>query len=264
MRKEFKKFKRIKKRGSFLKNRLFLFGVGIIASVECFFYVIVFFPFIQIQDVKVEGNKEISENQIKGIVIERLWGKFFFLPTASIFLTNTHGMQDALLKVIPELESADIQRRFPNSLIVVVRERVASAIWCQEFSCVEIDREGIAFKRVESALEGIMIYGQGQPIDLKETAVKKEVLDAILEFAKEAKRQSLFFHGELSFEIISNSEIHAHTGEGWDVYFTNTQDLSWQNTKLQTVLKNKILPERRKDLEYIDVRFGDQAYLKYH
>ena len=125
-----------------------------------------------------------------------------------------------------------------------------------------MDKDGFAFKKAESSPEDIIVDGQERSMDLKETVLEKDVLDAIVSFAKEAKRRSIFLQDGLSFEIMSENQIHARTGEGWSVYFTHTEDLSWQITKLQTVLENKIPLERRKKLEYIDVRFGDQAYFK--
>lgn len=262
MRKEFKKLKKIKKRGSFVKNRFFLFGVGIALCIELLFYGIVLSPFFQIQEVRAEGNEEVSEDNIKDVVLERLWGKFLFFPTASFLFVDTQEIEHALLDAVPELESVSVQREFPNMLIVTVQEREVVALLCQELHCVAVDEGGIAFKETDPSPESIQIYG-GQSLSLKETVIKKDVLAAILNFAKEAARHSLFLQGELSFEIVSENRVHAHTKEGWSVYFTHTQDLSWQVTKLQSVLENKILPEKRRKLEYIDVRFGDQAYFKY-
>ncbi len=238
-------------------------GVSIAAFTELLLYLVVLLPLFQIQEVRVEGNTEVSENKIKSVVLQDLWKRFLFFPTASIVLIHTRGMQDALLGAIPGLETVSIQRKFPNILTVVVQERRVVALRCQELYCVAIDKEGVAFKEADPSLESITIYGQGQSLNLRETVVKKDVLGVILDFAKEVKRRSLFLQGELSFEIVSENQIHAYTGEGWSVYFTHTQPLSWQVTKLQTVLENKVSPEKRRKLEYIDVRFGDQAYVKY-
>jgi hypothetical protein len=274
MRKEFRKLKKIKKKQSFLKNRFFLFGVAVVVCAELLLYGVVLLPFIQVQEVRVEGNEGVSENSIRSVALDRLWGKFFFFPTASIFLVDTPGIQRALLEAIPELESARTQRKFPNTLIIAAQERSVVAFLCQpphlsissggqELYCVAIDSRGIAFKEVKASPENIIIYAQGQSLNLREAVVKQDILNVILEFAREAEHRSLFMRGELSFEIVSESQIHARTQEGWSVYFMHTEDLSWQITKLQTVLENKIPSEKRKKLDYIDVRFGDQAYFKY-
>lgn len=263
MRKAFRKITKIKRKESFLKNRFFLLGVGLAALADLLLYAIVLAPFFQVQEVWVQGNAEVSEYAVKSVVLDRLWEQVLFLPTSSIFLIDEKSIKHDLLEAIPELEAARIQRNFPSALTVAVRERNRAAVWCQESYCVAIDSSGIAFQRTEPLAEDIVIRGAEQPLNLKEEVVEKDILDAVLYFAKEVKRRSLVADGALSFEIIPDSQIQAHTGEGWSVIFTNTQDLSWQIAKLQTVLENKIPFEKRKKLEYIDVRFGNQAYFKY-
>ncbi|OHA67880.1 MAG: hypothetical protein A3C82_00470 [Candidatus Wildermuthbacteria bacterium RIFCSPHIGHO2_02_FULL_47_12] len=261
--------KKVKKQQTFLKNRFFLFGVGAALCAELLLYGIAFFPLVQIHAVQVEGNKEVSKNVIEGFIFERLWRTFLLAPTASIFLADTQSMQSALVRAIPELETVHIQRKFPDILTIAVQERGVAALWCwpaqegQESYCAALDKQGMAFKKADPLLGGIKIYGQGQALNLREVAVKPDVLEAIAYFAREAKRRSLFLQEELSFEIVSENQINVHTGEEWSVYFTHTQDFSWQVTKLQSVLEGKIPPEKRKKLEYIDVRFGNQAYFKY-
>ncbi|MBI2452767.1 MAG: hypothetical protein HYV55_00870 [Parcubacteria group bacterium] len=56
--------------------------------------------------------------------------------------------------------------------------------------------------------------------------------------------------------------ISAHMTEGWEIYFTHEEDRSWQETKLKEVLEKQIPQEKRSRLQYIDVRFGNQAYIK--
>ena len=56
--------------------------------------------------------------------------------------------------------------------------------------------------------------------------------------------------------------VSAHMTEGWEIYFTQEEDRSWQETKLREVLEKQIPQEKRSRLQYIDVRFGNQAYVK--
>lgn len=269
MKKAFRKLTKIKRKESFLKNRFFLLGVGLVAFADLLLYVVVLAPFFQVQEVWVQGNAAVSEYAVKSVVLDRLWKQVLFLPTSSIFLIDANSMEHDLLEVIPELEGVQIQRNFPSALTVAVRERNRVAVWClpaqagQESGCVALDRKGIAFQKAEPLAEDIVITGAERLLDLKTEIIAQDVLDAVLYFTKEVKRRSLAPEAELSFEIISDSQINAHTSQGWDVIFTNTQDLPWQAAKLQAVLENKIPLEKRKRLEYIDVRFGDQAYFKY-
>ena len=266
MRKEFRKTRRIKKKESILKSKFFWLGVGIIALAELFFYIIVLSPFLQIREVRVEGNVGVSEGEIQGIVLQDLWGRFFFFPTSSILLADTQGMRDDLLNTLVELETVSIHRRFPNILSVSVQEKRTVALWCEESGCFELDKNGTAFKRTDPSPDFPIIDSMGEVSgNLGEAIVANNTLSVILDFSKEIKRRFMLGNEASinSFGIISENQIEASISEGWSIYFTKTQDLSWQIAKLQAVLENKVSPEKRRRLEYIDVRFGDQAYIKY-
>ena len=61
--------------------------------------------------------------------------------------------------------------------------------------------------------------------------------------------------------LVSNSRFNAKTQEGWEIYFNPKENLDWQLTELALVLKQKIPPDERKNLEYIDLRFN-KVYIK--
>ena len=63
--------------------------------------------------------------------------------------------------------------------------------------------------------------------------------------------------------IVSDEKLTGLTTEDWEVYFNLQKDIEWQLTKLRAVLEEKIPPEKRKDLEYIELRFGNFAPFKY-
>lgn len=257
---------RIKKKWSILKSGFFWLGVGVAALAELLLYLIVLSPFLQIQEVRVEGNAEVSEDKIQGIISQDLWGKFLFFPTSSILLADTRSMRDDLLNTLVELETVSIRRRFPNILDVSVREKRTVALWCEESGCLALDKNGTAFKRADPSQDFPVIDSLGEtPGDIGETVVAEDALLAVLDFSREMRLRPLLGDeaSVSSFGIVSENQIEASISEGWSIYFTKTQDLSWQIAKLQAVLENKVSPEKRERLEYVDVRFGDQAYLKY-
>jgi len=54
--------------------------------------------------------------------------------------------------------------------------------------------------------------------------------------------------------------LDAETTEGWTVRFNLKGDLDWQVTELRLALEKQISPEKRKSLEYIDLRFSRVYY----
>ena len=63
--------------------------------------------------------------------------------------------------------------------------------------------------------------------------------------------------------IIFSEHLNVKTSEDWEVYLNPQEDINWQLTKLGAVLEEEIPLEKRKDLEYIELRFGNFAPYKY-
>ena len=63
-------------------------------------------------------------------------------------------------------------------------------------------------------------------------------------------------------EIVNQQRVNIRTLEGWEVYFNLEDGVSQQIFNLDIVLKEKISPEERENLEYVDLRFGNQIYYK--
>ena len=63
--------------------------------------------------------------------------------------------------------------------------------------------------------------------------------------------------------IVSDERINVTTIDDWDIYFDQKKDLDWQITKLKVNLEKNIPPERKGELEYIELRFGNLAPFKY-
>ncbi|TSC55517.1 MAG: hypothetical protein Greene041639_574, partial [Parcubacteria group bacterium Greene0416_39] len=173
-------------------------------------------------------------------------------------------------------------------LVFRVLERKKAAQWCSsKGSCFALDRQGVIFRSDDSL--GFM---RVLPSDSQEPALGGRVLEAsllstLLEFQKRVEQIDLLKQANirvlssgivsnarvsfslqanirvLSSGIVSNARVSFSLSEGWKIFFNPEESLDWQITKLRLVLEKKIPAEKRGSLEYIDVRFGNQAYLKY-
>jgi hypothetical protein len=63
--------------------------------------------------------------------------------------------------------------------------------------------------------------------------------------------------------IISEEELHFQTQDNWEIFINPQKDIDWQLTKLKEALEEAIPKEKVKNLEYIDLRFGNFAFPKY-
>jgi len=162
------RFKRKKKQVSFLKQKLFWYGTGILFSLTFLFYVVVFLPWLQVQEVRIEGANEISTEHILFVVEDSFWQKFLGIPQNSILLFDTKNMEEKLFFAFPTISSVALKRSFPRTLVVKIQEREQIGTWCSsvqtdmEVVCFAIDVNGVSFKKVEAQGNYVVFRSQGE------------------------------------------------------------------------------------------------------
>ena len=101
---------------------------------------------------------------------------------------------------------------------------------------------------------------------LGEQVLAQELLSNILLFQKQMDAAALFQEVGLrvsGITVFSEDRANARISEGWEIYLNPADNIDWQTTKAKLVLDQEIPFAKRPLLEYIDLRFGDQAYIKY-
>ena len=240
--KRYRKPYRLKRKRPIWKNRFFRPGILVLILLGGFFYFLFFSEFFQIKKIIVTGEKEVSKEDIKSLV-----------PSKNIFLVNTKEIKKAILDKFPQISAAEIHRGLFDVLNIVVTERVAKAVWCEQDQCFLIDGDGVAFKEAPPETDLIKIFG-GKDL------VEKEKIGQLLEIQSKLK-EKLNIPTTEAF-LVSDERVNIKTADGWDVYFNLKGDLDWQIRELSSVLEKEIPPEKRGNLEYIDLRFS-RVYYKY-
>jgi len=260
------------------------------------FYAVFFTSFFYIKHIEIQGNQKVGTDNIRNFVEERLPKWFVFFQVNHLLLADAKSVGEELEKAYPEIELVIIDKTFPNKVKVVVKERQGAALWCQSRTytievdekegetrsfrqCFVLDSNGIIFP-AESP-EGIQagppqsgglggevtIYGGKENAVVGEQVIEPNLLAVILEFQQELDSSILFQEVGLrvsSLSVISEDRVNAEISEGWDIYVNPNENMDWQLTKIKLVLQEEIPPEKRPTLQYIDLRFGDQAYIKYY
>jgi hypothetical protein len=140
-------------------------------------------------------------------------------------------------------------------------EREGLANFCREEDCFSLDKEGVVFEINDHPgplIRTVIFNGE---IELGDKVIGKEELNQLLEVNSRLERDLDIAVKEL---LISSSEkLTVLTQEGWEIYLNFREGTEWQLTKLKVLLDEKIPPEKRKDLEWIELRFGNFANPKY-
>ena len=243
-----RKPKRIKKKKSIFKNKFFWIFLFAVVFAFSGFYVVAFLDAFQVKTVQVKENDAKLKKNVEALANRSIERKMFFLSTRSIFILDSASMRAAVLHAFPEIETVQIKRRLPNSLIITPHKREEVALWCKtQDECFALDSKGILFG-AKKPKDEFRIFG--------ELAIDESMISSLLAFKQKANMKFV------SAVVVSSSQIQYKTFEGWEAYVDPKEDINWQATKLQTVLQKKN-PVDTAALEYIDLRFGNQAYLKY-
>lgn len=243
---------RVRKKKLIFKNKFFWLGLLFLAILGTAFYFVVFSPVFKIKEIQISGDIKISVEEIRNIVLEQIDKNYF---KKSIFLVNLKEINGALLEKFPQLAKVSLERSFPNVLAVLAEERKPVVIFLQDEDSYFIDNEGIIFEKIsEIPPRMLRIKNSTWISDLKlgRRVLSKEKLGRILKI--ETKLNDLEI-SPIEVSIISDSRLDVRTSEDWEIYFNPKGDLDWQLTEIDLLIKKRISPDRRENLEYIDLRF---------
>jgi hypothetical protein len=263
-RKQYRKLHRYKKRKPVYKNRFLWLGFLILALSFSFFYFLFLSEFFQVEEIKLAGCRQISQERLALLIDEKLEKHILFFPSQSIFLADLNGIKKDILERFPEAAKVEIKRIFPKTLDFSIIEREGVAVFYWQDKYFILDEEGVIFEEKSSAVNfwsPIKISDFAGEIRLGAKVLEKGDLASIRQIDSELKEDlDILVEG---FVISAGKKLTVSTGEGWEIYFNLQEDAEWQLTKLKAVLEEKVPPEKRKDLEYIELRFGNFANPKY-
>ena len=252
---------RIKKKKSILKNWFFWSGILILIIFSAVFYLVFFHSFFQIKVIKISGNVKVSTESLENLLNQKINRQILFSSSQSIFLADFDEIKKEILESFPQVAETNLKRKFPDSLLLEIKERKPAAIFYQTDKNFFVDEEGIVFESFDLDLTSqdlITFKKQAEEeVNLGRKIIEREQLSKILEAESKLKNELKILVKEML--MVSEVRFDAKTLEGFEVYFNFNEDLGWQLTKLKAVLEEEVLPEKRKDLEYIDVRFGKFA-----
>jgi cell division septal protein FtsQ len=191
----------------------------------------------------------------------------------NLLFISSQQIQKSILEKFPEIGRIKVEKNFlTRKLVIDVVERQELAAWCLTeakhpiLPCIALDSQGVSFREKKEipADIPIIVFSQVSPPALGSVAIDPKILPFVVELKRTLESWNIFQIASVKIQSFSLEPgfIAVHTTEGWDAYFTQEEDRVWQETKLREVLEKQFPQEKRHRLEYIDVRFGNQAYIK--
>lgn len=261
---KYKKSYKVKKKKLLIFNKIFWIFGGSILLLSGIFYFFIFFSFFQVRAIEISGLQKIPQEGLQKIVEQNTQKSIFFFSSRNIFLADFGKVKKEAFESYPQLDTLKIKRRLPRTLLIIAEEKKPAAIFVSGETKFFIDKKGIIFEEITyspPSLPNLAIDGLDQDLNLGREIIDAGRLAKIIDAA--AKLKSDFGVEAAVFQVAGSDKLIVETKEGWEFYLSLEGDVDWQLTKLGVVLEEKIPPERRRDLEYVELRFGNFAPYKY-
>lgn len=251
----------LKKKKLILKRPIFWIIILFLIITFSLVYIFIFFSKFQVNSIIILGNNNVQSEVLQNIA----WDNINKNISKSIFLAGPKTISEDILKKFNQIETVKSAKKFPQTIIVEIKERVIFAVFCQtdDKKCFYIDGNGIIFKALDQIPENITTIKQlteYKEVYSGQKVIEKNIMDMISEIKKNLKDN---FQVDINSVIISTpSRLDIKTSEGWQIYFNLDPEFDLQIAKMNALLKDEISIDVRKTLQYIDLRFKDRAYYK--
>jgi hypothetical protein len=124
------------------------------------------------------------------------------------------------------------------------------------------DKEGIVFDILTGEeIISIKTEPQDYSLDIGKQEISKELAEGILKIDRILKDNFSVEPREITLSF-SRETLEIGTSEGWKIYFEPKGDIESQIMNLDLLLKEKISSKDRKNLDYIDLRYGNKIFYK--
>lgn len=171
-----------------------------------------------------------------------------------------------LLDAFPRIDSVEISRTSVHDILVIVHERTPVGLWClpDREKCFYYDANGIAFSEILPSSGYLFVPVNDQRdrvITLGGTVAPESWRTSIAEVKKLLQFGDITV-SEIDIPADSYNEFDVVTREGWKILYNRDINVRTQTNSLLALLKEKLSPATRANLDYIDLRIEDRIYYK--
>lgn len=241
-------------------------GIIILAiTIICWLGVIFYAPHFKIKHININGLETIKEQGIKDLINSQLSKRRFFIFQQSNFWTFNKGLAVKTLNAKFGLRQLAIDKKFPNTLSISLRERVSALVWSANNKYYNLDLGGVAVSEI--AFEKVnprfpLIYDQNnQEVKTGQLVLSEATAAAVASIHDGISAKTPIKIGFFKMVGPKAQEIKVLTSDGWQIYFDVSGDIDKQINNLALTLQEKI-KDNTMNLEYIDLRFGERVYYK--
>lgn len=221
-------------------------------------------PVLQINQIEVSGNQTIEKNEIENRLNDILSGfYFYFIPKKNYFLVAIKLIEKNILDSFPRIEQVSVKKKPLKSLLIQIKEREPWAVYCSQ-KCFFIDKSGFAYEEsfINSGNLIRFIREDNDDVSVGKYAIQNGVINILSNIENKIDVLGLGPVTEYNLSSKLTEELKIKTGEGFYLIFNMNENWDKIFTILKTVL-NEEIKEKSKNLDYIDLRFGNRVFYKF-
>jgi|SRR3989344_1135434 len=224
------------------------------------------YPTWQIMEISLSGFERVAPVDIEVKIQDDLRGSLLlFLPRSSYFLFDSAASAEKILKDFPRLESVQISKEFPSKISVVAKEREFWAIYCAGESgrCGYSDRTGFVYEEAPVSTGSLIltVFRDTGGVQIPSQTLPRALVEKFILFSELLKSET---KEEVESFILSgglDDEFRARVRSGFFLYVKRDDDFAGVVKTLKIFLEKEI-GEKKRSLEYVDLRFGNKIFYK--
>lgn len=257
----------------------FVAGIFLFVLLCVLFFFTVRIQSLQISDISIRGFETLREEDLANALSSILSDSFAhgLIPNSFIFFTPVQKISIQIKELFPSIAHAHMQTKFPNTLIVTITEHQLFGVLCndtdskdtpnqnqRERMCAYIDTEGVAYQKAPET-QGFLILKislDTPTITIGQQVIDRTVIQHIAQFNKTLPQ--IIGSPIINYHIQrpASHELAIITERGFSLLVKDDADVDATLYTLKTLLEKEIGSKRR-NLDYIDLRFGNKVFYKF-
>jgi len=205
-------------------------------------------PLVEVSHLKVEGNERMATETI--VAKAGLLGE-------NMFTADLATAQKELYR-LPLVSSVNIEREWPNTLKIVVKERKAWGTWEQGGVRYTIDREGVVLGTIPPPDDSPVIRSSEPGSRLQGDRVDYQAVDAAAEIYERLPRQLGTTVKEVAF--VAGKGVQVTTANGEVALFGDSSSIAYKLAVWAALSQQA----RTRGISYttVDLRYGNRPVLQ--
>ncbi len=244
---------------------LSIFFVGVLC------YTLFFSQYLKLSHISIDGTRELDKNELGVVIDNSLQGKFLNIIPKNNFMFASQGrMEKLLMNSFKKIRSVRVNKKFPDTVDIVIDERKALLVWCSGDKCYLLDEKGVAYSEADFSSADLVQNNllqiddvSGREVKIDEQIINPSYEKYVLNIKDVLNGVGFNITGKYLTPSRMAEEITVKTDQDLEVYLSTQYDLESAIRTLNTILKKEILPEKIKDLAYIDLRDENKVFYKF-